>query len=262
MNRIALRGLRERKARTAFTLLAVVLGVALIAGTFVLTDTISKSFDKLVATAGENVDVRVVSKHAGKGFDAAVSSFPAAVAGRVGAVDGVAASAGAFRSVPVTLVDDRGDRVGPTTGAPTLAFSAVPARFDPFEYTGRPPRADGEMAVSRQAAQDAGIGIGDRLRVQGAEGIRPYEVVGITTFGGAGSTGGAAFAVLMLPEVQVLAGKPGELSEIDIQAAPGVTQPELKRRIAAVAGSAVHVRTGKGTRHSSPRTSRRSCGSS
>ena len=61
MNRIALRGLRERKARTFFTLAAVVLGVALISGTFVLTDTISKSFDHLVATAGENVDVKVLS---------------------------------------------------------------------------------------------------------------------------------------------------------------------------------------------------------
>ena len=60
MNRLLFRGLRERRTRTAFTLLAVVLGVALIAGTFVLTDTISKSFDKLVATAGENVDVKVL----------------------------------------------------------------------------------------------------------------------------------------------------------------------------------------------------------
>ncbi len=76
MNRIAFRGLRERKARTTFTLLAVILGVALISGTFVLTDTISKSFDKLVATAGENVDVKVLSRNIGDGFGAAPRRSP------------------------------------------------------------------------------------------------------------------------------------------------------------------------------------------
>jgi putative ABC transport system permease protein len=176
VNRLLFRGLRERRARTGFTLLAVILGVALIAGTFVLTDTISKSFDKLVATAGENVDVKVLSRNQGDGFGATIASFPASVEAQVAAVDGVAAAAGSYREVSVTMVDDRGARVGPTTGAPTLAFSAVPERFDPFEYEGRPPRTDGEIAVSKQAAK-AGVRIGDRVRVQGTQRIRSYEVV-------------------------------------------------------------------------------------
>src|ERR1700712_3866143 len=146
MNRLALRGLRERAARTAFTLLAVVLGVALIAGTFVLTDTISKSFDKLVSTAGENVDVKVLSRHPDD-----APTFPASVEAKVRAVDGVAAAAGAYRELSVTVVDARGHRVGPTQGAPTLAFSAVPERFDSFDYAGRAPRADGEIALSAKA---------------------------------------------------------------------------------------------------------------
>ena len=244
MNRLLFRGLRERRARTGFTLLAVILGVALIAGTFVLTDTISKSFDKLVATAGENVDVKVLSRNQGDGFGAAIASFPASVEAQVAAVDGVAAAAGSYREVSVTMVDDRGARVGPTTGAPTLAFSAVPERFDPFEYEGRPPRTDGEIAVSKQAAK-AGVRIGDRVRVQGTQRIRSYEVVGLTTFAGAGSVGGAVFTVLTLPEVQALAGESGRISEIDVQAAPGVTQSELKRRVSAQVGPAILVRTGE-----------------
>jgi putative ABC transport system permease protein len=246
MNRLAFRGLLERKARTAYTLLAVVLGVALIAGTFVLTDTISVSFDRLVATAGENVDVKVLSRNAGSAFgtSTAASSFPAALADSVRGVDGVAASSGAYSSLSVTMVDDRGRRVGPTRGAPTLAFSTVDARFDPFNYKGRPPRTPGEIAISEQAAKDAGLQIGDRIRVQGTQAIRAYRLVGLTTFAGSSSLGGAVFAVLTLPEVQALAGQPGRLTDINVQAAAGVSQIELKRRVRAVLGAGVTVRTG------------------
>jgi putative ABC transport system permease protein len=245
MNRIAFRGLRERKARTIFTLLAVVLGVALISGTLVLTDTISKSFDKLVATAGENVDVKVLSPNTVAGFGAAPTTFPSSVEARVRGVDGVAAADGSFRQLSVTVADDRGKRVGPINGAPTLAFSTVDKRFDPFEYTGRPPRRDGEIALSATAAADAGLKVGDRIRIQGTQKIRPYELVGTTTFGGAGSTGGAAFVVLTLAEVQTLAGEPGKITDLDVQAQPGITQTELKQRVRAKLGGSVLVRTGK-----------------
>ena len=51
MTRIALRGLLSRKLRTSLTALAVVLGIAMVAGTYVLTDTINKSFNTLMASA-------------------------------------------------------------------------------------------------------------------------------------------------------------------------------------------------------------------
>ena len=115
------------------------------------------------------------------------------------------------------MVDDRGARVGPTTGAPTLAFSAVPERFDPSNTragrlapTARSPCPDG--GEGRRAGSETGSGCRE------PRGSGSYEVVGLTTFGGAGSVGGAAFTVLTLPEVQALAGEPGRISEIDVQA--------------------------------------------
>jgi putative ABC transport system permease protein len=244
VKRIALRGLRERKARTVFTLVAVILGVALISGTLVLTDTISRSFDKLVATAGENVDVKVLSRNTGEGFGAPPTTFPATVETKLRGVAGVAASAGSYRQLSVTVADAQGERVGPVNGAPTLAFSAVEERFDPFEYRGRPPRTDSEIALSASAAADAGLEIGDRIQVQGTQRIRPYELVGTTTFGGAGSTGGAAFVVVTLAEAQKLAGEPGRITDLDVQAQPGITQVELKRQVSAAVGPSVIVRTG------------------
>ena len=47
MTRVALRGLWGRKLRTLLAAVAIVLGVALVAGTLVLTDSIDKAFDNI-----------------------------------------------------------------------------------------------------------------------------------------------------------------------------------------------------------------------
>ncbi len=47
MTKFALKGLLGRKLRTALTALAIVLGVAMISGTYVLTDSIDKAFDTI-----------------------------------------------------------------------------------------------------------------------------------------------------------------------------------------------------------------------
>ena len=47
MMRVALAGLLRRKLRAALTAIAIVLGVAMIAGTFVLTDSIDQAFNSI-----------------------------------------------------------------------------------------------------------------------------------------------------------------------------------------------------------------------
>ena len=44
MTRFALRGLLGRKLRTVLTALAIVLGVAMVSGTYVLTDSIKNAY--------------------------------------------------------------------------------------------------------------------------------------------------------------------------------------------------------------------------
>lgn len=242
MIRLALRGLRERRARTAFTTLAVTLGVALVAGTFILTDTIEASFDRLLASSGANVDVNVVAR--GQETFGTPVTMPAAVADRAGAVEGVEAAAGSFGDLTVAVVDERGERVEQVTGAPTLAYSTVPERFDPYTYEeGRAPRAEGEIAIGRSAAEDAGLAVGDRVRVLGNGPARSFRVVGLATLGGAGALGGAGFVVLTLPEVQALATEPGRITEVDIEAADGLGPQALAGRVRAALGEGVVVRT-------------------
>src|ERR687897_990929 len=59
MVRFTLRGLWSRKLRTALTFVVVMLGVSLMAGTLVLTDTIRQTFDDLFADVNRGTDVYV-----------------------------------------------------------------------------------------------------------------------------------------------------------------------------------------------------------
>ena len=56
MGRFAIKGLLSRKLRTALTAVAIVLGVAMISGTYVLTDSIDQAFNRIFTDirAGSN----------------------------------------------------------------------------------------------------------------------------------------------------------------------------------------------------------------
>jgi len=95
--RVALKGYRARKLRVVLSLLAVALGVALIAGTYVLTDTINHSFDKLFRTANQRVDVAVTPHETIKtdnGGTSATPTIPESVLRRIQGVPGVERAVG------------------------------------------------------------------------------------------------------------------------------------------------------------------------
>ena len=62
MTRVALKGLLGRKVRAVLTALAIVLGVAMVSGSFVLTDTISKAFTSIFSSAYDHTDAVVSGK--------------------------------------------------------------------------------------------------------------------------------------------------------------------------------------------------------
>jgi len=59
VTRVALKGLLARKVRAVLTALAIVLGVAMVSGSFVLTDTISKAFTSIFSSAYDHTDAVV-----------------------------------------------------------------------------------------------------------------------------------------------------------------------------------------------------------
>src|SRR5947209_19997772 len=90
MWKVVLRGLASHKLRLALTALAIVLGVGFVAGTFVLTDTINKTFTDLFDQTTKGIDVAVRNKAnvSGQGGQQR-APMPAALLDRIKKVPGV-----------------------------------------------------------------------------------------------------------------------------------------------------------------------------
>ena len=245
MTSLTLRGLFARKARALLTGLAVLLGVAMISGTYVFTDTINSSFEKIFENANEGVDV-VISGRSEFDTDSGpvAKEVPESLFARVKEVPGVLVAAGSVEDF-ATIFKTNGDQVD-TTGAPPLLFSRPPERFDPLDYVeGEPPASPTEVAINKGTADDEGLEIGDKIFLAGREGRQEFTISGLAKFGDVSSLGGATVSVVTLPEAQLLADQPDTVDSIQVAAAPGVLPAELVRRLERELPDTVEVKTGQ-----------------
>ncbi len=109
MIRLSLRDLWSRKLRTVLTMLAIVLGVAMIAGTYVITDQINNGFHDIFEKAAVGTDVNITHKAAFSGQDlfATGGSLPAPLLDQVRAVNGVADAAGSVDGSGAVVVNGK-----------------------------------------------------------------------------------------------------------------------------------------------------------
>jgi putative ABC transport system permease protein len=241
---IALRNLLSHKLRAALTTLAVVLGVMMVAGTYVLTDTISQSFDEIFTESNQGVDAVITPHEIVDQNNGSQPPFPASVLAKVRATEGVAQAAGAISDQQVAIIGTDGKRTG-SGHAPSIGVSSGPDRFDPLTYVeGHKPLADDELVVDKQTADSEGFHIGDRVRVAAKLPARTYKLVGIATLGDVDSFGGASLAELTLPEAQRITGKEGKLDQIGVAADPGVTPSRLVANLKAQLPDSLDVETG------------------
>jgi putative ABC transport system permease protein len=247
MLRVALRGIAARRMRTFNTALAIALGVMLIAGTYVLTDTINSSFGKIFEEGAKGTDVAVVPKTVVEDENGAgPPPLDARLLETVEGVDGVQKAEGEVFNVGSVFGKD-GDRLG-VGGAPNFVVSADQKPFSPFNYVqGRPPANRNEAALDELTADKEGFRVGDRIKIGGAGGARTYDLVGIAKYGTVSSFGGAVISILTLPEAQRALDYGPRFDTIAVQAAPGTTRDQLKAdvRAAIPPSEQVIVRTGE-----------------
>jgi putative ABC transport system permease protein len=247
--RATIKSLLARKLRLALTALAVVLGVGFMAGTFVLTDTMSKAFDELFATTTAGTDVVVRSKAAfdpvqagpGGGGSEGREAIPEELVSVVQAVDGVGEARGGVQGYAQIVDPATGDVIG-GFGPPTIGAS-----WDPSVLTlrsGSAPEGGDEVAIDAATASDHDIQVGDGVRIlfQGPPG--EFTVVGIAGFGTADNLAGATLAVFDLETAQTVLDKEGVLDAISVTGEEGVAATELRARIAAVLPNGVEAVTG------------------
>jgi putative ABC transport system permease protein len=243
MARIALRYLWARRFRTFLTSLAIVLGVMMVTGTYVLTDTIDRSFDDIFTESNAGIDAIVTTREAVETQDSQVPPLPASVLREVRATDGVAEAEGAISDPQVSIIGTDGEPLG-GNGAPSFAFSSGSDRFDPLTYEGSRPAADDEVVVDKQSAESEGYEIGDTVPIAGKEAASQYTLVGIATLGEVDSFGGASFAVFTLPEAQRITGKEGQFDQVAVAAEDGVSPDELVRNLSETLPRGVDAQTG------------------
>src|SRR4051794_6696529 len=240
---LALRSLGERKLRTALTAIAVLLGVAMIAGTYVQTDRIRGAFESLTQTANRGTDVVVSPREAfSTNVGAPSHRLDETLLASVRKVPGVGLAEGQLTDTGSLVI---GGDVVSSGFAPAIVESASSKPFDAFRYVkGGPPRQAGEVVVDRQQADDQGLRVGQVVGLSTRSGVQDVVISGIGDWGNGTSIGGATIVVPRLADVQRWFQRPGELTRIVIAADPGVTPPRLAAAVRAALPRSVTVKTG------------------
>src|SRR5437870_4159350 len=182
---VALRGLAGRKLRASLTAFAIVLGVAMVSGTFVLTDTINGAFNSIISQSYKNADVVITGKTAfqtdANGNPVEAPSFPESLLAKVKALPGVQAAAGSVTDQKTRLVNRNGKAIG-THGAPALAFSIDPSsdqRFNPLKLTsGNWPRGPNQIVIDSGTASRKHYSVGDTIGVESRGPVQQFHIAG------------------------------------------------------------------------------------
>ncbi len=248
MVRTALRNLLAHKVRLFTTGLAVMLGVAFMAGTLVLTDTVTKTFDNLFANAYAGTDAMVRAKASfndPNGFGEQRGRIEASLLDKVAGVDGVALASGDVWGFAQVVGRD-GEPVGnPGAGPPTIGTNWPEGKLNTWTLVaGRPPRGDHDVVLDKGVADDAGYTVGDRATILVKGAPLKATVTGIARIGGADSPGGATFAMFTTSAAQRYVGEVNKFDSISVAADKGVSQREVSTRIRAVLPRGVEVVTG------------------
>ena len=216
MIRVALKGLIQRKLRALLTALAVVLGVAMISGTFMLTDSIEKAFNSIFTSSYSQTDAVVSGKPIVEGSSSGNPTVPQSLLPRIRRLPGVEAAAGSIADLQsqantAHLLGADGKPIE-TGGAPALGFGIDPIqpRFTPLKLkSGDWARGPHEVVIDAATAEDQDLAVGDTIGVAAAGPTERFRIAGIVGFGNVDSLGGATIAAFDLPTAQRVLRKHG-----------------------------------------------------
>jgi putative ABC transport system permease protein len=183
---LTVKSIRANKARFILTSLAVLLGVAFMAGTFVLTDTIKKSYDQISANVYHSTDAVVRSAQVTNSGDQGAKTrgtISASTLATVRAVRGVqAAEPQQLGSAVVVGRNGRLLDANSNLSIPlALGWQDTPALNPMRLVSGHGPRAPNEIVIDRASAKKGHFGVGDTVRVVSPAGSDLYRIAGVAT---------------------------------------------------------------------------------
>ncbi|HEX5172775.1 MAG TPA: FtsX-like permease family protein [Gaiellaceae bacterium] len=237
----------RRKLRTVLTAIAIVLGVALITGTYVLTDSIKGAFGGIFTQVYRGTDATVTGKSAftlsGQN-DTTAPPFAQSLLPKIRQLPDVADAVGGVGGSAHLILDGKVVHFG---GAPNLGFSVDPKRPELNSLT----LAEGSWPGTNQIVIDQATGhkkdlkVGQTIGVQANGPTLRMRISGFVHFGGASSLGGATLSGFNLPTAQRLFERVGKLDQIRAKAKPGITPARLAAEIRTILPPHTQVRTGQ-----------------
>jgi putative ABC transport system permease protein len=224
--------------------------VAFVCGTLVFTDTMNTTFDKLFQATSS--DVTVSAKGASDSGETTSDNgrppvMPASVLGEVRGAQGVKSAEGTVFSTSVTVVDDKKDNLSPSSGAPTIVGSWNGNDARTMKITsGTAPKGADQVMVDADTADKHHLELGDELGVISAVGTHHAKISGIADFQ-VTNPGAAIFYLDTKTAQQTLVGRTGVYTNVNVTAASGVSDPQLKQNVRAALGTGYKVQTAKET---------------
>ena len=244
-----LRGMLAHKLRLVLTTTSIALGVAFLAGTLMLTDTMKLAFDQLFGKVSSGTDAVVRQESAytqAAGIGVSRAPIPASVLDQVRAVDGVAAAEGAVSGYAL-LTDTEGKAVLTSGGAPTMGYSMPPdegLRGEVNLRSGHAPRGPHEVAIDASSAEDHDIALGSTIKILFRGPTEEFTVVGTVGYGDEKDLGGTSAAYFEPATAQRVLGEKGLFDEIQVRAADGVSDTALAERLDAAVPEGTEAVTG------------------
>ncbi|MFI8803382.1 ABC transporter permease [Micromonospora chalcea] len=230
MLRLTLRQVRADGLRLLLSSLAIVLGVAFVAGTLMFTDGMRAGAYERAGEFDRHTDLAAYAEN---------DPLPPELVDRVRALDGVAAAAGELTgSAGVVGADGR-----PVLGYAVLAAIPTEAALQSYDVVaGRLPQRPGEVVLDDETVAEERFTVGGPVSIGGRDGAaRPYTLVGAVDVDGSSRDVGGPYIGLTGPDALAVSGEKG-YGRIMVAARPGVDTAALADRIRAVVGPDVTVR--------------------
>ena len=248
MTRFALKALLGRKLRTVLSAFAIVLGVATVSGTYVLTDSIDKAFGSIFTESRNGSDAVISGKAAfdiGDGTGVTAPAFDESLLQKVRALPDVSVADGSVNG-EAQLIGKDGKAIV-YGGAPNLGFSIArgDSPFNPLSLVDGSWPKQNEVVIDKATAGKENFRIGQIVGVQAVGSVQQLRLSGIVKFGSVSTIGGATLAGFDLPTAQRLFGKPGKLDEIAVASEPNVSTTDLLQQIQGILPADTQVRTGQ-----------------